>query len=154
MRQLNEIGETLQIVCVIRTIAFSKAALVMMSRGSMFFSTRFLKAGPTESHSSNFSLYSAGKEESPGSVIPSASAALAIVFAVYIWGVDVNRAEPGIYQAYVPLHRRRGPDMRDERYCNVPFQPPPCDRPGGIFRTTGTLKQHQVAVLLHKIRAE
>ena len=65
----------------------------MISRGRMFFSTRFLKAGPTKSHSSNFSLYSAGNEESPGSVIPRASAALAIVFAVYIWEINVSGVE-------------------------------------------------------------
>jgi len=126
----------------------------MMSRGSMFFSTRFLKAGPTESHSSNFSLYSAGKEESPGSVIPNASAALAMVFAVYIWGVGVNKVEPGGYHANVPLHRRQDQDRRDERCCNVPSQLRPCDHPGGISHTTGTLKQHQAVVPLHKIRAE
>lgn len=40
--------------------------------------------GPTEAHSSCFSFDSAGKEEEPGRVIPSASAALAIVLAVYI----------------------------------------------------------------------
>ena len=154
MRQLNKIGETFQNLCEIRTIAFSKAALVIMSRGSMFFSTRFLKAGPTESHSSNFSLYSAGNEESPGSVIPSASAALAMVFAVYIWEIDVNRVELLGYHADVLLRRHQDPDRRDERCCNVLFQPLPCDRLGGISRTTETLKQHQAAVLLHKIRAE
>ena len=41
-------------------------------------------AGPMAVHSSCFSFDSAGKEEEPGRVIPSASAALAMVFAVYI----------------------------------------------------------------------
>lgn len=40
---------------------------------------------PMLSHSSSLSFTSAGKDEDPGSVIPRASAALAIVFAVYIW---------------------------------------------------------------------
>lgn len=42
-------------------------------------------AGPMAAHSSRFSGYSAGKEESPGSVIPNASEHDAIVFAVYIY---------------------------------------------------------------------
>lgn len=42
-------------------------------------------AAPTESHSVNLSSSSAGKDEEPGKVIPRASAALAIVFAVYIY---------------------------------------------------------------------
>ena len=40
--------------------------------------------GPMESHSWCFSLDSAGKEDEPGNVMPKASAALAMVFAVYI----------------------------------------------------------------------
>jgi hypothetical protein len=40
---------------------------------------------PIESHSACFSGYSAGKEEEPGRVIPRASVAEAIVFAVYIY---------------------------------------------------------------------
>lgn len=40
---------------------------------------------PTESHSVSFSGLSAGNEDDPGSVIPRASAALAMVFAVYIF---------------------------------------------------------------------
>ena len=39
---------------------------------------------PTDAHSSIFSGYSAGKDEEPGKVMPSASAHDAIVFAVYI----------------------------------------------------------------------
>jgi hypothetical protein len=41
--------------------------------------------GPIESHSAFFSGYSAGKEDEPGSVMPKASVADAIVFAVYIY---------------------------------------------------------------------
>ena len=41
-------------------------------------------AGPTDAHSSSFSKDSAGNDEDPGKVMPSASAALAIVLAVYI----------------------------------------------------------------------
>jgi len=78
----------------------------MMSRGRMFFSIRFLKAGPTDSHSSNFSLYSAGNEESPGRVIPSASAALAIVFAVYIWRTKVNGLK---FAVTMPTYPSTGP---------------------------------------------
>jgi len=142
-----------RIMCATRTIAFSKAALVMMSRGRMFFSTRFLKAGPTESHSSNFSLYSAGKEASPGRVIPSASAALAIVFAVYIWRTKVNGVKTRSYHASIPLHRHQVRDRRGERYYNVLSQPLLCDHPAGIYHTTGTPRRHQAVVLPHKIRA-
>ena len=69
----------------IHTMAFSKAERVMISPGQMFFSKRLYKVVPTESHSANFSGLSAGNEDEPGSVIPRASAALAIVFAVYIF---------------------------------------------------------------------
>ena len=55
-----------------------------MSRGRIFRSSNWYMAAPTALHSSNFSGDSAGKEEDPGSVIPKDSAALAIVFAVYI----------------------------------------------------------------------
>jgi len=65
-------------------MAFSKADRVMISRGRMFFSSRVRITGPMESHSSCFSCDSAGKDDEPGSVIPKASAALAMVFAVYI----------------------------------------------------------------------
>ena len=41
-------------------------------------------AGPTDAHSSCFSKDSAGNDEDPGNVMPRASAALAIVLAVYI----------------------------------------------------------------------
>ena len=67
------------------TMAFSKAERVMMSRGRMFCSRRFRIAEPTEAHSSNFSVDSAGYDDEPVSVMPRASAALAIVLAVYIY---------------------------------------------------------------------
>jgi hypothetical protein len=69
----------------LQTIAFSKAERVMMSRGRMFFASRLYMAGPIEAHSACFSSDSAGNDEEPGSVMPKASAALAIVFAVYIF---------------------------------------------------------------------
>lgn len=40
--------------------------------------------GPMEAHSSCFSRDSAGKDDEPVMVMPKASAALAMVFAVYI----------------------------------------------------------------------
>lgn len=69
---------------IMLTIAFSKAERVIISFGRMFFSRRFRMTGPMESHSSCFSCDSAGKEDDPGNAIPKASAALAMVFAVYI----------------------------------------------------------------------
>lgn len=56
----------------------------MISLGKIFFSIRFRIAMPTDLHSSIFSADSAGNDEDPGNVIPRASAALAMVFAVYI----------------------------------------------------------------------
>ncbi len=56
----------------------------MISLGRMFFSKRWYIVAPIESHSASFSELSAGNEDEPGSVIPRASAALAMVFAVYI----------------------------------------------------------------------
>lgn len=67
------------------TMAFSNADLVMISRGRMFFSRRFRITDPMDAHSSCFSLDSAGKDDEPGTVMPNASAALAIVLAVYIY---------------------------------------------------------------------
>lgn len=69
---------------MLHTIAFSKAARVIMSRGSMFFEIRLYITGPTEAHSSSFSCDWAGNEDEPGSDMPIASAALAMVLAVYI----------------------------------------------------------------------
>lgn len=66
------------------TIAFSNAGRVMMSRGRIFFSSRLRMTGPTLVTSLIFSGDSAGYEDDPGSVMPRTSAALAMVFAVYI----------------------------------------------------------------------
>jgi hypothetical protein len=65
-------------------MAFSNAALVMISLGSKFFSNKFFMVSPTESASASFSGYSAGKEDDPGKHMPSASIAEAMVLAVYI----------------------------------------------------------------------
>lgn len=73
-----------------QTMAFSNAERVMISRGRMFFSRRLYMTGPIEAHSSCFSCDSAGNEEEPGRDIPSASMALAIVLAVYIWIFEVE----------------------------------------------------------------
>jgi hypothetical protein len=70
------------------TMAFSKAERVMMSCGRMFFSRRLRMTSPTEVHSEIFSSDWAGKDEEPGIVMPKASAALAMVLAVYIYHVD------------------------------------------------------------------
>ena len=67
------------------TIAFSNAERVMMSRGRIFFSKRLRMTEPTLAHSCIFSGDSAGYEDDPGRVMPKTSAALAIVFAVYIY---------------------------------------------------------------------
>lgn len=68
----------------ILTIAFSNADRVIISRGKIFCSSSLRIALPTESHSFNLSCSSAGNDDDPGRVIPIASAALAIVLAVYI----------------------------------------------------------------------
>ena len=51
-------------------------------------------AGPTDAHSWSFSKDSAGNDEDPGNVMPRASAALAIVLAVYIY-VSVDKGLGG-----------------------------------------------------------
>mmetsp|Transcript_8681 Transcript_8681/g.24800 ORF Transcript_8681/g.24800 Transcript_8681/m.24800 type:complete len:233 (-) Transcript_8681:429-1127(-) len=71
-------------VIMMRVMAFSNAALVMMSLGLMSFSSKFRMAWPTILHSSTLSGSSAGMLEEYGRVIPRASAAEAIVFAVYM----------------------------------------------------------------------
>jgi hypothetical protein len=72
---------------IMPTIAFSKAERVIIPRGRIFFSRRLRITGPTESHSSYFSLDSAGKDDEPGNDMPKASIALAMVFAVYICNI-------------------------------------------------------------------
>lgn len=69
---------------VMKTIAFSNAALVMMSEGLMSFSRSNLIALPACTHSKCFWSVSAGVEPEYGSDMPSISIAEAIVLAVYI----------------------------------------------------------------------
>jgi len=92
-------------------MAFSKADGVMISLGKMFFSTRFRMAAPTLLHSSIFSGDSAGNDDEPGSVIPRASIALAIVFAVYIYAsVNVETHNPSM-NTYTTACARSGACM-------------------------------------------
>jgi hypothetical protein len=65
---------------------------------------------PTESHSSCFSGHSAGYDDEPGNVIPSASAALAIVFAVYIWLNVCQLNKWHVLGRYSPLRKHRDQD--------------------------------------------
>ena len=65
-------------------IAFSNAFLVMISLGLISFSIKLRIAFPAFIHSTAFSLLKAGLEELKGKLIPNASIAEAIVFAVYI----------------------------------------------------------------------
>ena len=117
-----------------RTIAFSKAALVIISPGKIFFSIRFRIATPASLHSSIFSADSAGKDDDPGNVIPSASAALAMVFAVYIFGV-LSIAAQKITGCY-PLHRRHlAQDKHVARYHDDMFLPQRSVHLANIFRT-------------------
>ena len=69
---------------VTSTIAFSNASRVRIARGRRSSSSSRRSAAPTLRHSSRFRALAAGVELLYGSVIPSASAAAAIVFAVYI----------------------------------------------------------------------
>jgi hypothetical protein len=85
-------------------MAFSNAARVMISRGRMFFSSRFLIVAPTESASAIFSGYSAGNEEDPGRHMPRASIAEAIVLAVYICRQHTSRIGDSL------LHKLRNRD--------------------------------------------
>ncbi|MNI74141.1 hypothetical protein D3C73_1302080 [compost metagenome] len=65
-------------------IAFSKASLVMISRGYSSFFSSSTTALPASTHSADLSAAIAEVEEEPGRLMPSASAAEAIVLAVYI----------------------------------------------------------------------
>ena len=65
-------------------IAFSKAALVMISLGFKSIFNKCLIAFPAKKHSSIFNGSSAGIVLEYGNVIPEASIADAMVFAVYI----------------------------------------------------------------------
>ena len=63
-------------------IAFSNAALVMIWRGVMPFSSRLTTASPERRAHSMRSSEVAGADDEPGSAMPSASAAVAMVLAV------------------------------------------------------------------------
>src|SRR4051812_40650687 len=67
-----------------RTIAFSNASRVMMSRGLRSSSNSLRTAAPARKHSSSFKGSSAGVDELYGRDMPMHSIADAIVFAVYI----------------------------------------------------------------------
>mmetsp|Transcript_58075 Transcript_58075/g.131592 ORF Transcript_58075/g.131592 Transcript_58075/m.131592 type:complete len:319 (-) Transcript_58075:690-1646(-) len=71
-------------VTITMRMAFSKAVLVMMSRGLRSNSSRFFITAPMLSHSAIFSAESAGLDEEKGRLIPRASIAVAMVFAVYM----------------------------------------------------------------------
>src|SRR3989338_11597387 len=65
-------------------IAFSKAFLVMISLGLMFFLMRLRSALPASYASCSFFLSTAGRDAPPGRLIPMDSIAEDIVLAVYI----------------------------------------------------------------------
>ena len=77
------------------TIAFSKALRVRMSLGRIFRLSNSITAAPARRQSSFFALPIAVCAELPGRLMPSASIALAIVFAVYI---PPQEPGPGIAQ--------------------------------------------------------
>ena len=65
-------------------IAFSKAFFVIISRGRIFFSSKLRTASPAFSQSFFLLSPTAVWALLPGKLIPNASIALAMVFAVYI----------------------------------------------------------------------
>ena len=65
-------------------MAFSKASRVMMSRGRIFFSTKFTTAAPAALASASLSSDTASWAELSGKLIPKASIAEDMVLAVYI----------------------------------------------------------------------
>src|SRR5690606_9775876 len=69
---------------ITKRIAFSNAFFVMISLGLISFSNNTLIAAAAFAISSFFALLFAGLEEVYGKLIPNASNADAIVFAVYI----------------------------------------------------------------------
>lgn len=72
--------------------------------------------GPTLAHSLIFSGDSAGYEDDPGRVMPRASAALAMVFAVYIYAgapVSGRRLNRGPRQTYASAGTRSRTRMAD-----------------------------------------
>ena len=69
---------------IVTVIALIKAFLVIISLGVIFFSNKFFIALPEFIQSKFLSFDIAACEELPGRLIPRASTADAIVFAVYI----------------------------------------------------------------------
>ena len=94
------------------TIAFSKAARVMMSRGLMSFSISSRTTVPARRHSSCLAGSVAGVDELYGSDIPIASMAVAMVFAVYM-----PPHAPGPGQAFRTISTRSFSSMLPARYC-------------------------------------
>lgn len=111
----------------------------MISRGKIFFSIRFRIATPTVLHSSIFSADSAGKDDDPGNVMPRASAALAMVFAVYILGALSIRAQK-ITGCYPHHHKRLARDRHVARYYNGMLLPQGFLHPANTFRMIGRQK--------------
>jgi hypothetical protein len=108
---------------------------------------------PTESHSISFSGLSAGNEDDPGSVIPRASAALAMVFAVYIFR-QCKPASLCIIRYSIPLHTRRAPGTHDARCYTVPSPHRVFDRLANIYHMIGRRRQCLIGGPLRKNRDE
>ncbi len=92
---------------IVTTIAFSNAARVMMSRGFKSSSSRRRIAAPARRHSSCFAGSSAGVDELPGRLMPSASIADAIVLAV---NMPPHAPAPG--HAWRTVSRRSSSSIR------------------------------------------
>lgn len=111
--------------------------------------------GPTEAHSSCFSCDSAGKEDEPGRVMPRASAALAMVLAVYIChhskeSLSVTdgegRGEGKTFGIYVRHHMLRDLDRHAVQYCSVRFQLLGSFRLGDTSHRIGKRKRYPTEV--------
>ena len=109
---------------------------------------------PTESHSVSFSGLSAGNEDDPGSVIPRASAALAMVFAVYIFSTALAHEFVCIIRYSIPLHTRRVPGTHDARCRTVPSPLWMFDRLASISHMIERLRQCLTGELPRKNRDE
>mmetsp|Transcript_22983 Transcript_22983/g.45235 ORF Transcript_22983/g.45235 Transcript_22983/m.45235 type:complete len:249 (-) Transcript_22983:422-1168(-) len=93
-------------------IAFSKAFLVIISDGRIFFSSSSLTAFPTRSHSLTLSADTAGLLDEKGRDMPSASMADAIVLAVYM-----PPHAPGPGHALHTMSRRSASSIVPAMYC-------------------------------------
>ena len=85
-------------------------------------------AAPTFLHSSTFSGDSAGNDDEPGNVIPKASIALAIVFAVYIYAAVSAETQSQHEHVHHHMHLVRG--MHFEPWRNGTFRLRESYRPG------------------------